>query len=327
MAKVDLSAEPAFAGQAPGTRRAGWLEFGASWNGPYRLPLVVIKGAKPGPRLVAVGAQHADEVYGVLALLKAAERVDPAKVTGDLLMVPCLNTFGYLNGKHDNPMDQQDMNMVHPGNSSGRLTHQSSAVLYQRILPGADFLIDFHGGSVELGNIPFVRWTQGGPKAREIAEQLGIDHIEDPIDPNATFPGMMSKAALDIGVPSISIETGSCLRYPREVADEMVTYLERALRALAMLPGPANPKGTPRYARMVGTRSTMSGAFETFVSFGQEVKKGEVLGLVRDFTGQATQQAIAPADGVVGVMRTGVRVHPGESLVWLLVPTATPPTS
>lgn len=322
--KIDLGKEPGFADQATGTRRSGYLDFGASWNGPYRMPLIVLKGAKPGPRLVAVGAQHADEVYGVLALQKAAERIDARQLTGELLLVPCLNVFGYMNGKHDNPMDQQDMNMIHPGNPTGRLTHQASAALFQRILPGSDFLIDFHGGSVELGNIPFVRWTQGGPKARDVAERLGIDHIEDPTDPNATFPGMMSKAALELGVPSISIEAGSCLRYAREVADEMVTYLERALRAMEMLPGGPPPAAKVQYARMVGTRATMSGAFETFVSFGQQVKKGEVVGMVRDFAGDRTQQAISPADGVVGVMRTGVRVHPGESLVWLLVPTATP---
>lgn len=306
------------------SKRSEYVEFGTSWMGPYRLPVITISGAKPGPRLVVVAAQHADEVYGVLALLKCSRDIDPAQLAGEVVLVPCLNLFGYFNGKHDNPLDQQDMNKVHPGNGRGRLTEQASAALFERILPSADFLVDVHGGSAELGNIPFVRWTQGGEQARDVAERLGISFVEDPQDPNATFPGMMSKAALDVGIPSISIEAGSCLSYPRDTATELCGYIERVMRALDMLPGSKPERGRAVYARMVGTRSVMSGAFETLVSFGQEVKKGDLLGRVWDFAGEVPQEAIAPEDGVVGVMRTGVRVHPGESLVWLLTPVPAP---
>lgn len=309
---------------ARGAKHGGYLEFGGGLVGPYRLPLVVAVGKRLGRRLVIVAAQHADEVFGPLAVLRTIEELDTSGLSGEVIACACLNPHGFMNGRHDSPYDQQDMNKVHPGNPEGRATEQASAALYSRVLPGADFLIDVHGGSAELGNIPLARWTAGGELARDVVEHLGVTYVEDPTDPAAMFVGMMSKAALDQGVPSISIEAGNALRPSRDNAIELSSYLVRAMRRLGMLAGDA-PRTEPLvYTRMVGTRAKIAGVFESWVAFGQSVSRGEPIGRVHELTGGEGQRVVAPDDGVVGVMRTGVRVHPGESLVWLLARASTP---
>lgn len=281
----------------------------------------MIRGRQEGPRVTVLAAQHGDEGYGVLATIKLAATLDPGQVSGDVLLLPCVNRAAYVDGHHHSPFDHQDMNRVHPGQAGGTMTEQVSAALFAGVFPSMDLVIDVHGGSTELGNIRYARFTDvpGKPSARAIAEGLGIEYLSSPTD--RKIKGMLSLSLLEIGIPSISIETGSALTHPRAGADEMAEHVRNALRLAGALSGQTPKKVTPRYTKLVGVRSKASGAYEPLVTLGDIVRAGALLGRVYDFVGNVTQEAIAEEDGIVGVLKTSVRVHPGESLVWLYADT------
>ena len=303
---------------APGVHRE-WLAVGDGWLGPTPIPLIVVQGAAPGPRVVVIAAQHGDEGYAVLGTHRLAEEVDPDALTGSLWLLPCLNVHGYIHGARVSPFDHQDMNRVHPGSNKGTVTEQVAAALVQYVLPGADLLIDLHGGSPENGDIAFARWSDvpGRASIEPVVRALDVRFVIASGGRDAS--GMLSGATAEIGVPQIAIE--ACNAYGRSTdnATEMASYVTTALRALGMLAGPP-PEVHEHEARTTAThRAHTGGIWESFVTFGQHVREGEALGVVRNLLGERVQEVPSTATGIVAVMRTGTRVHPGETLCTLAV--------
>lgn len=301
----------------PGVTRE-WIGVGSSWFGPTSLPLIVLRGA-PGPRVVAVAAQHGDEAFAILGLHRLAEELDTELLSGELWLLPCLNVHAYAHGSRVSPFDQHDMNRVHPGDARGTVTEQISKVLCQHVLPDTELLIDLHGGSPENGDIAFARWTDVAdkPSVRSVAESLPVEFLVDSDSKN--LPGMLSSASETFGVPQISIEACNAYAPARENAAEMANFVLVCLKALGMLPGEV-PKGRrPPLRKTITHRAHTGGAFETHVDFGQVVAEGQFLGVVRNLAGERVQEVMALAVGTVSVMRNGVRVHPGETLCTLSV--------
>lgn len=302
----------------PGHVARTWLGVGESWTGPTLLPLIVVCGAQPGLKVVVAAAQHGDEGYATLGALELAESVSPGELSGQLWILPCLNVHGYIHGKRNSPFDQQDMNRVHPGSDTGSVTQQIAAALHRHVLPGSDLLIDLHGGSPEVGDIAFGRFTDapGKPSLLPLAQALPLNFLLDPSSRN--LPGMWSAATPEIGVPQLAIEAGSAHRHARENAAEWVEIVTAALRYLKMLPGRAESKPLP-VMQTASNPARVGGVFSASVGLGEQVVAGQKLGQVRNLLGEVLQVVEASAPGMVAVMRTGVRVHPGESLVTLAV--------
>lgn len=303
-----------------GTTRRFWYQVGQTWFGPMPMPLVVITGAEPGPKIVALAGQHGDEGYGVLGLLDLANEIDPASLRGQLWLVPCANLFGYAVSHRNSPYDQQDMNRVHPGNETGTVTEQTAYWMHAEIFPGADLIIDLHGGSPENGDSAFAMWSDAPDKPSILPLVAALD-LHFLIGTRKQASGMLSSAMAERGIPQISIEAGSSVRYARDNAEQMKQYVLTCLRYFGMLSG-ISPTAKPLpLVRMVTHRARCGGAFKTLVSFGQQVSAGERIGIIMDLVGNIVQEVIAEESGIVAVMRTGVRVHPGETVTTLAVPT------
>ena len=302
----------------PGVHRM-WLAVGRSWLGPTPLPLVVVQGHKPGPRVVVIAAQHGDEGYAVVGTHRLAEEIDPDTLTGSVWLLPCLNVYGFTHGARVSPFDHHDMNRVHPGSEEGTVTEQISHALLEHILPGADLLIDLHGGSPENGDVAFARWSdvEGRESLEPLVRSLPVTFLLGA--GSRDVPGMLSGATSAINVPQIAIEACNAYGRTTDNAGEMAGFVVAALRYLEMLPGP-KPAPADLPVRATAThRATTGGAWESFVTFGEQVERGALLGVVRDLLGERVQSVTATASGSVAVMRTGTRVHPGETLCTLAV--------
>lgn len=304
---------------AAGSLLRDHLDVGRFWWGPLALPVVIAKGARPGPKLVVTAGQHGGEGYGVLGLLKAIEALQPETIAGEVWAIPCMNIFGYMHAQHGSPLDQQDMNRVYPGAAQGTMTQQIVDAVFRRIISGADLVLDLHGGTPDFGNHPLARWVdvEGKPSVSDLARSYGIEYVMPP--GGRAIPGMISLAVQEIGVPMISIEHGNGVVYPGPTTDAIAGHVAVTMAWLGMTDAPRPDPGSVRVVTMTGVRSHTAGAFETFVRLGDNVEAGQLLGVVRDFHAQVVQEARLETSGVVGVLRTGVRVHAGESLVWLLV--------
>ncbi len=304
----------------PGQKQRYWLEVGHSWFGPERLPLIVLRGIEAGPKLVTLACQHGDEGYGVLGALDLANELDPAAMKGELWILPCANIHGFTAGKRASPYDCQDMNRVHPGKADGTVSEQIAYALHQQVFPGADLIVDLHGGSPENGDTAFAMWADiaGKPSILPIVSSLKLDFV---IGSRKSIAGMLSNSAIDLGIPQISIEAGSAINYGRDNAALMQGFVRDCMKHLNMLPEPPPQSRSLPLMRMATHYAETGGAFKTLVAFGEEVRQGQTLGYIMDLVGNIAQEVRASEAGIVAVMRTGIRVHPGETVTTLAIPT------
>lgn len=80
------------ANAAPGTVARGAVPVTTLAGGtPVEIPVDVVNGAAAGPVFWVNGAIHGDKPEGLLACQIALAEVDPAKLSGTLVMVPVVN--------------------------------------------------------------------------------------------------------------------------------------------------------------------------------------------------------------------------------------------
>lgn len=302
----------------PGSARKVWLAVGD--DGWARMPLIIVRGAHPGPRVLVLAGQHGDEGYGMLAVQRVMGDLDPTALRGTVIAAPCLNVHAWCHGTRAGPFDGTDMNRVHPGDRGGTATQQLAAVLHDVLVPGADLVVDVHGGSAELGDIAFATLVRGAdPDAAEVFEAaLGVPRMLETGDPAAAPTGRFSdhSGATRLGI--LGIEACSVRATTTANVDEMAGYVRRALIAGGSLLASESDAVTPRppeRIRTVGVRSSAFGLFVATVDFSDVVSHGQHLGVVVDLFGDEVQRIEAPADGVVLVLRTGVWTRPGHLLV------------
>src|SRR3954468_9528921 len=106
---ADLKVGSAIA--APGRRATGFLSVPAGSDAATEIPVIVLNGAKPGPTLALLAGAHGTEYASILALEKLARTLDPASMTGAVIVVPLLNVASFANKvPHLNPVDGKNMN-------------------------------------------------------------------------------------------------------------------------------------------------------------------------------------------------------------------------
>ena len=125
----------------------------SAW-GAVMTPLSVIKNGV-GPTALLTGANHGDEYEGPTALLDLVNRIDPARVSGRVIVVPMMNYPAFCAGTRTSPLDRGNMNRVFPGRADGTATEKIADYFQRTLLPMAEYVLDIHSGGKTLQFIPF----------------------------------------------------------------------------------------------------------------------------------------------------------------------------
>src|SRR5919112_1919903 len=114
----------------PGTRAGGFLTIGETPTEPIRLPLVIVHGHCPGPRLCLTAGVHAAEYPGIDAVMQTIQGLDPTELAGTVVAVPVVNPpmfqrrSGFLS-----PIDGLNLNRTAPGRADGTISEVLAHVL------------------------------------------------------------------------------------------------------------------------------------------------------------------------------------------------------
>src|SRR5947207_3937122 len=79
------------ASAVPNEKATGILEVPAGVDAATSIPIVVVNGAKPGKVLALVSGAHGTEYVSIIAIQKLIADLDPAQVTGTVILVPLIN--------------------------------------------------------------------------------------------------------------------------------------------------------------------------------------------------------------------------------------------
>lgn len=282
---------------------------------PVGLEVEVIHGKRPGPVVFVSAAVHGDEVIGVeiCRRLLRAEQLD--RLRGTLLVVPIVNTFGFLTRSRYLP-DRRDLNRSFPGTETGSLAARLAHIFLHDLVLKCDFGIDLHSAAIHRTNLPQIRVSLGVPETAAMARDFGAPVI-------LTSPlrdGSLRGEAQARGVPVLLYEAGEGLRFDEMGVRAGVAGILRVLRGAEMLPAKGIHK--PRHAPYICAHSTWlrapsGGLLRLYRAEGDMVSEGDVLAAIADPFGGAETELLAPGDGLLIGRAILPLVNEGDALFHL----------
>lgn len=244
------------------------------------LPVHVIHGREAGPKLFISAAIHGDELNGVEIIRRLLKLKSIKRLKGTLIAIPFVNAFGMLQHSRYLP-DRRDLNRSFPGSERGPLAARLAHIFLEQIVKQCNYGIDLHTGAIHRSNLPQIRANLDDKETRELAEAFGV-----PVLLNSNLrDGSLREAATDHGVRILLYEAGEALRLDELSIKGGVKGILNVMRYLKMLRSRAVDKKTtePYVARSsVWLRAPSSGLLYSRRKLGDQVKKGETLGIVTD---------------------------------------------
>ena len=306
-----------------GQKATGTIEVPAATDAGLSIPVAIVHGAKPGKILALVSGAHGTEYASIIALEKIISMLDPAEVSGTVIVLPLVNIPSFEKKiAHVNPVDGKSMNRFYPGKMDGTQTERASFLITKQVVERCDHLIDLHGGDIDESLRPYSYWTKTGKEqqdamSREMLLAFGLDHIiistERPTDPAASR--YLENTATTRGKPSITVEAGHAGTVEAEDVNALVNGCLSVMRYLKMLPGSPSWIEHPVWIEKVSTvASEQTGIFYPLVGRGTYVEQGMKLGYVTDYVGKIIFEARAPVAGVVLFIRAVPSMTKGETV-------------
>lgn len=310
----------------PGSRANGYLNV-ASYNDgtPVQTPVIVVHGAKPGPKLWAQACIHGDEFCGTLGILKFCRELDPGKMAGSFIGLPALNITAFRSAQRFSPYSYfgvPDLNRVFPGKPDGNFNEIMACNIFETLVGNADYMIDFH-----CGHNPETRWTlfnengsQEAKKSMELAKAFGIEIIypcDYPVLQNAMFTQASQK-----GIPGIIVESGGGGDLATEAAVNTVAEgLTNMMKFLDVLEARCEFKNNyvilKEWAWMMAPHG---GRFVPTVKINDKIEKEQIIARLYTLFDEELESIRSPIDGVVLTVNKKPFVSAGDSIFQMGTP-------
>lgn len=310
-----------------GQKQSGYFTFASDPRlARYQWPFFSIVGRRDGPTLLVTAGIHAAEYTGIEAAIRLGRLLDPAEISGRVVIIPLLNRPGfYERSIYVNPEDNDNMNRVFPGNPNGTWSERFAHHLLEEIIARCDYVIDLHAGDLIEDLVPFAIFRETGHpevdrKTRQMCEAYGVEWIVRGV-PSGERPGMLTYGAASRGVPAIVAESGRCGQLEEEAVVRHVEGVQNVLRALGILAG-GPPQVTPPklLSRFEWLRSPHEGIFHPRVRVDDRVAAGQVVGELIDLLGNHLGDVSAPVDGIVLFLVTSPAIKQNGLLLGIGVP-------
>lgn len=270
-------------------------------------PVLVAAGATPGPTLCLTAAVHGDELNGVETIRRVMFSLESDKLQGIVIGVPIVNMHGFRRSSRYLP-DRRDLNRYFPGDpkgsSAGRIAHS----FFNEIIAHCDRLIDIHTGSFHRTNITQLRSDLGKESVKEFSKMFHDITVLD----GAGASGTLRRAAVDAGIPAVTLEAGEPLRLQSREVAESVNGIRAVLYHMGMIAEKPNRAAKQAiFYKSTWLRADQSGVFLTEAKLGQRVKKGDILGSVTDPITNRSSLIRSHVDGQIIGIAVNQMVMPG----------------
>lgn len=293
------------------------LEYTQSYTGiRISVPVRVVRGANPGPKVFLTALVHGDELNGLGIIREVMFDSGLKLAAGSVIAVPVANVSGLEHHSRYLP-DRRDLNRSFPGSTSGSQAGRLAHLLFHEIVRGCDFGIDFHTAAVRRTNYPNVRADLQNPQAAKIARAFGTELIVH----NKGAEGSLRRTATDRGVPTIILEAGEVWKMEPGVVELGVRGARNVLKCLGMLEGTLkSPSFQTSILKTVWVRADWGGILKFHALPGALVTKGQCLATNLSIFGAQQNRLRAPVTGIILGMTTMPAVSPGEPVYHLAVP-------
>jgi predicted deacylase len=261
-----------YAALTPGRHQLRYLVPGTTLpdGSPLAIPVTILVGRNPRPRLTAIAGVHGNEYPGPLALLEIAAELDPASIEGTVVLVPFANPLAYNAGTRVSPEDGVNLNRVFPGDPNGSLTLRLAHALVDGIVQDADLAVDLHSAEATGVMMPMSGFREhSGPVALASARAAAAFGLEMSWMMRWA-PGTLSTALNQRGIPAVGCEVGGG---GIASAQEIELYRDGVMR---LVRGEQRPL-PPEVEVMEDLTAPTSGILDIKVQLRDEVRAGQLL--------------------------------------------------
>ena len=300
------------ASAAPGEIDTGRLAVGETRDGTAAgLPCAVINGAADGRTLYLQAASDGDELNGVGVINRVVPRLDPATLSGTILVVGVVNYHAFQTAEHRNPIDDTKMNRAYPGDENGTSSERIAAVTFDAATR-ADLVLDLHQGStsrmIDEVRVRCGRRHRLHDECLALAKAFGCGYVLDQKGPE----GQLARTAPDEGVPTIDPELGGCVGWDERSIEIGVEGVFNVLRKYGFRPGDRTPDRQTRAKGFDQFGSPAGGVVRFQVELGDRVSADDRLFEVTDVFGETKARVTANSDGIFWRTRRLPQVATGE---------------
>ncbi|MCB2137665.1 MAG: N(2)-acetyl-L-2,4-diaminobutanoate deacetylase DoeB [Rhodobacteraceae bacterium] len=297
----------------------------SAW-GSVMMPITVIRNGH-GPTALLTGANHGDEYEGPVALMELAATLDPAEVTGRVIIVPALNYPAFRAGTRTSPIDKGNMNRSFPGAPDGTVTQKIADYFQRTLVPMADIVLDFHSGGKTLDFLPFAAVHVLEDKAQEAASVAAMQAFNAPwsmmmLEIDAV--GMFDTAVEEQGKVFVTTELGGGGTATARTIGIAKKGVRNLLIHASILKGALETGPTTMLDMPDGdcfTFAETDGLIEPLVDLGDSVRKDQVVARIwpADRTGRQPVECVAGRDGLLTARHFPGLVKAGDCLAVIAV--------
>ncbi|MEM3713694.1 MAG: succinylglutamate desuccinylase/aspartoacylase family protein [Nitrososphaeria archaeon] len=308
---------------------SGFLRIGATPVRPVELPLTIINGKNDGSLVVITAGIHGTEYVGIATALDLIKSLNPANISGALIIVPVVNILGFeQRSKCTVPIEDdyngtRNLGRLFPGRVDGTLPHILAHILFNQIISKANFLIDLHGGDIYeyIAPCTMVYTTDNKDLDQKMLDAAKFSGIEYCICRSFRGQeGKLSVEALKIGIPSITIESGDHGVIDESKVNLALNAVMNILRYLKVLDGEIKQYRPPKMLKdLVVVRARNGGLLRTLIPLGSTVSKSEKIGYIQGWSGEIVEYLEAPVSGYLIQWSCNPSVTSGESVAEIAI--------
>ncbi len=293
--------------QAGTMKRLTWNATEAFSGTTVPTPILVAHGAQTGPTLCLTAAVHGDELNGIETVRRVIHDVVPEKLNGTLIGVPIVNMAGFQRHSRYLP-DRRDLNRFFPGHPRGSSASRIAYSFFKEVIVRCDGLVDLHTGSFHRTNLPQLRANLNNEAVVKLTEGFGstiILHSEGGV-------GTLRRAAVEAGIPAVTLEAGEPLRLQGDEVRHSVKGIYTLLETLGMYDKRGIRGGPePVYYTSEWIRADTGGILFSSIKLGKRIKRDDLLGTVTDPISNEQEEIRSPFAGRVIGMALNQFVMPG----------------
>jgi predicted deacylase len=284
---------------------------------PMYMPIKVFHGKQTGPCLLVIAAMHGNELNGAEIINRLLQSSSMKKLKGTLIAVPIMNVYGFINKIRTLP-GGTSLGTNFPGSSQGSHAARLAHLFCSEIFSSADYCIDLQTGWVNHSNLPQVFATDNNQKELELGHAFGAPVISEV----SVQKGSLRAYANKEETPYLVYEAGEAMRFDASSIRIGTKGIISIMRHIKMLPALRKPSSEKQKSFLMRdtrwVRSPTSGISYSITKLGQQVKKGELLTIIKDPFGAGSDvPVLAPFDGIVVSMNNLPLVYEGISLFQL----------
>lgn len=299
----------------PDSKKQLWLDVPGT---ALTIPATILCGPEPGGTLTISAGVHSREYIGAQALTELAGKLVPEQINGTVLLLHCLNYNGFIQRSPDIlPEDGKNLNREFPGDENGTETQKLAAFLEKTVIARSDYIVDLHSGAYFEELTPHVYFHgAASPEVCTVSERIARFVNVAYIYRSAEKNGFYSHAGT-CGIPAIILERGGCGLVCREQVDADIADVLNIMRGLGFLQDGVQAAEYDPVVIEAGYAedAPCSGCWYPSGQVGDSIRKGEVLGEIRDIFGAPLQSVRAKMDGTILIEAVSFGIEAGKPMI------------